>query len=77
MLDLPRSNPGRGTQICGMHLHRASGAQDVLPREGLGVTAGQLVLPSQTPLSIIGCGRLLFVAAHSATSVSFLHVVGD
>ena len=40
------------------------GAQGVLPCEGRGVTASQLDLPSLTPLSVAGCGRLQLEAAH-------------
>ena len=39
-----------------------------------GVTASQLYLPSLTPLSIAGCGRLQLGAAHWATSVALLQV---
>ena len=40
------------------HLHLESGAQEVLPCKGWGVTASQLDLSSLTPLSVAGCGRL-------------------
>ena len=59
------------------HLRYASGAQGVLPCEGLGVTASQLYLPSLTPLSVAGCGRLQPGAAHWATSVALLQVVDN
>ena len=45
--------------ICSQRLHRAiRGAQGVLPCVGWGVTASQLDLPTLTPLSVAGCGRL-------------------
>ena len=61
--------------ICGPYLHRASGAQGVLPCEGWGVTASQMDLPSLTPFSVAGCDRLQLEAAHWATSVALLQVV--
>ena len=54
-----------------------SGAQGVLPCEGRGVTASQLYLPSLTPLSVAGCGRLQLEAAHWATWVTLLQVVDN
>ena len=55
--------------ICRPHLHRAvCGAQGVLPMMVAGAT-GQLDLPSQTPLSIAGCGRLQLGVLHWDTSV--------
>ena len=45
--------------ICSPHLHRAiRGAQGVLHCVGWGAPARQLDLPSVTPLSLAGCGRL-------------------
>ena len=62
--------------ICCQHLHRAiRGAQGALPCVGWGVTASQLDLPSQTPLSVADCGRLQLEAPHRATSVALLQVV--
>ena len=55
----------------------ASGAQVVLPCEERGVTASQLDLPSLTPLSVAGCGRLQLEAAHWATWVTLLQVVDN
>ena len=53
------------------------GAQGVLPCEGRVVTASQLDLPSLTPLSVAGCGRLQLEAAHWATWVTLLQVVDN
>ena len=53
------------------------GAQGVLPCEEWGVTASQLHLPSLTPLSVAGCGRLQLEAAHWATWVTLLQVVDN
>ena len=39
---------------------------------GWGVTAIQLDLPSLTPLSVLGCGRLQLGALHFATPVALL-----
>ena len=55
----------------------ASGAQEVLPCKGWGVTASKLDLPSLTPLSVAGCGRLQLEAAHWATWVILLQVVDN
>ena len=55
----------------------AGDAQGVLPCEGWGVTASQLDLPSLTPLSVAGCGRLQLEAAHWATWVTLLQVVDN
>ena len=64
--------------ICCQHLHRAiRGAQRVLPCVGWGVTANQFDLPSQTPLSVAGCGRLQLGAPDWATSVALLQVVDN
>ena len=53
------------------------GAQGVLPCEGRGVTVSRLDLPSLTPLSAAGCGRLQLEAAHWATWVTLLQVVDN
>ena len=53
----------------------ASGAQGALLGEEWWVTASQLDLPSLTPLSVAGLGRLQLGAAHCATSVTSLQVV--
>ena len=63
--------------ICCQHLFHASGAQEVLPCEGYGVTVSQLDLPSLTPLLVAGCGRLHLEAADWATSVALLQVVNN
>ena len=55
----------------------ASGAQGVLCCVGWGITASQLDLPSLTPLSVAGCGRLQLEAAHWATWVTLLQVVDN
>ena len=55
--------------ICRPCSHRAiRGAQGVLPMR-MGGATGQLDLPSLTPLSIAGCGRLQLEVPHWATSV--------
>ena len=41
----------------------------------VGVTASQLDLPSLTPLSVAGCGRLQLGVDHLATSAALLQVV--
>ena len=53
-------------------LYCASGAYGVLLIQMVGVTASQLDLPSLTPLSVAGCGRLQLGVAHWATSVALL-----
>ena len=53
------------------------GAQGVLPYEGRGVTVSQLDLPSLTPLSVAGCGRLQLEAAHWPIWVTLLQVVDN
>ena len=59
-------------------LHRAiRGAHVVLPCVGWEVTAGQLDLPSLTPLSRAGGGRLQLGVSHLATSVALLQVVDN
>ena len=64
--------------ICSPYLHRViRGAQWVLPYIGWGVTANQLDLPSLTPLSVAGCGRLQMGAPHWAASVALLQVVDN
>ena len=54
-----------------------SGAQRVLSCEGRGVSVSQLDLPSLTPLSVAGCGRLQLEAAHWATWVTLLQIVDN
>ena len=49
-------------------LYYAQGAQGVLPMRAGGATS-QLDLPSLTPLSVAGCGRLQLGVPHWATSV--------
>ena len=62
--------------ICSQHLHRAiRGAKGVLLCIECGITASQVDLPSLTPLSVAGCGRLLMEAPHWVTSVELLQVV--
>ena len=51
--------PAASLVICGPNLHRASGAQGLLPYEGRRVTASQLDLPSLTPLSAADCNCML------------------
>ena len=58
--------------ICSPHFH-----QGVLPCEGWVVTASQSDLPSLTPLSVVGCGRLQLGAANWATSVALVQVVDN
>ena len=72
MLKVAGSIPGRGCT----DLHCAPGAQGVLPTR-VGVAASQLDLPSLTPLSEAGCGRLQLGVAHCATSVALLKVVDN
>ena len=45
------------------------GAHGVLPMMGGGGATSQLDLPSLTPLSVAGCGRLQLGVPHWATSV--------
>ena len=52
------------------YLYYARGAQGVLPMRVGGATS-QLDLPSLTPLSIAGCGRLQLGVPHWATSVDY------
>ena len=57
-----------------LRLHRfilcTRGAQGVLPMRVGGATS-QLDLPSLTPLTVAGCGRLQLGVAHFATSVDY------
>ena len=65
------------SQFQASHVLYTNGAQGVLPCEERGVTASQLDLPSLTPLSVAGCGRLQLEAAHWATWVKLLQVVDN
>ena len=58
--------PRRDILICGVHLHRVSGAHEVLAALPCkwGVTDSQLDQECLTPLSINGCGRLQLRAAN-------------
>ena len=47
------------------------------PVKGGGSTVSELDLPSLTPLSLAGCGRLQLEAAHWATWVTLLQVVDN
>ena len=60
--------------ICSAHLHVQLALRGYCPVTGGGTTS-QLDLPSVTPLSIAGCGRLQLGAANWATSVVLLQVV--
>ena len=53
--------------------------RDYCPVNGgvVGVTAGQIDLPSMAPLSIASCGRLQLRVAHCITKVALLLVVND
>ena len=68
------SIPGRETHIfvliCSLH----EALIGVFPCKGWGVAASQLALPTLTPLSVAGWGRLQRGAAHWATSVA-LHTL--
>ena len=70
MLTVGRTTPGTGCT----DLYCARGAQGVLPMR-MGLTASQLDVPSLTPLSVAGCGRLQLGVTHWATSVALLKVV--
>ena len=72
---ISRSSPGLTERD--LSVLCASGAQGALPCEGRGVTASQLDLPSLTPLSVAGCGRLQLEAAHWVTWVTLLQVVDN
>ena len=61
-----RSSPA---EVC-TDLYYASGAQGVLPMRVGGATS-QLDLPSLTPLSVAGCGRLQLGVPHWAASVHY------
>ena len=64
--------------ICGQRLHRAiRGVQGVLPCVWLGATANQLYLPSLSPLSVAGYGRLQLGASHWAIAAALLQVVDN
>ena len=51
-------------------LYYARGAQGLLPIRVRGATS-QLDLPSLTPMSVAGCGRLQLGVPHWATSVDY------
>ena len=70
MLKVIRSTPG----TCCTDSYCARWAQGYSPW-GWGLTATQFDLPSLTPLSVAGCGRLQLGVAHLATSVALLQVV--
>ena len=59
MLKVAESVPGRGCT----DLYCARGALGVLPMRVRGATS-QFDLPSLTPLSVAGCGRLELGVAH-------------
>ena len=64
--------------ICFPHLHGAKYVE--LKGTALctvGVKASQLNIPSMTPLSAAGCGRLQLGAPNWATSLSSVQVVDD
>ena len=72
---IPGSSPGLTEAI---YMHCALVAlRGYCPVKGGGVTASQLELPSLTPLSGAGCGRLQLEAAHWATWVTLLQVVDN
>ena len=54
-----------------------SGAHGALPCKEWGITTCQLDLPSLTPVSVDGCGRLQLWVTHWTTSVALLHVVDN
>ena len=57
--------------ICRPRKHRAiRGANGILPMRVGGATS-QLDLPSLTPFSVAGCGRLKLGVPHWATSVDY------
>ena len=64
-----RSNPCCAWLSC-TDLYYARGAQGPLPKRAGGATS-QLDLPSVTPLSVAGCGRLQLGVPHWATSVDY------
>ena len=66
------SIPGRGCT----DLYCVRGDQGVLPMT-VGVTASRLDLPSLSPLSVAGCGRLKLGVAHWVTLVALLEVVDN
>ena len=61
MVKVAESIPGRGCT----DLYSARGAQGVLPMRVEGATS-RLDLPSLTPLSVAGCGRLQLGVPHWA-----------
>ena len=64
--------------ICGPRLHRAiRGVQGVLLCVWLGATANRMYLPSLTPLSVAGCGRLQLRASLWAIAAALLQVVDN
>ena len=73
--EIPSSSPGLTERD--LYTLCASGAHGVLPCKGWGVTVSQLDLPSLTPLSGAGCGRLQLEASHWATWVTLLQVVDN
>ena len=70
MLKVPKSIPGRGCP----DLYYLLGAQGVLPMRMGGATS-QLDLPSLTPLSEPGCGRLQLGVLHWATRVDYWNLL--
>ena len=67
MLKVARSNPG---WLSCTDLYYARGVQGVLLMR-VGRATRQLALPSLTPLSVAGCGRLQLGVRHWATSVDY------
>ena len=73
MLKVVRSSPGTG---CTDLFYAARGAQEVLTMR-VALTASRLNLPSPTPLSVAGCGRLKLEVANWPISVALLQVVDN
>ena len=75
--EISRSRPGLTESCTDLYVLCASGTQGVLPCDGYGVTSSQLDLPSLTPLSVAGYGRLQLEAPHWATWATLLQVVDN
>ena len=67
----PKQVAAASLAILSPNLHRAiRGALGVLPMR-VGGVASQLDLPSLTPLTVAGCGRLQLIVPQWATSVDY------
>ena len=68
---------GSGSDRICTALYCVTNAQGLVPYKCWEATDGQLDLPSLTPLSVAGCGRLQLGVAHWAASIALLQVIDN